>query len=115
MSTTDETRGELSRLADDLDRRALAASDVMGGYVEALPIVRRATILLIRAACAGLLGDPKGIVERTAVTEGTRRECSPIDQFAGTLLYIGRSAECDETPTREQLRTCRDLTPAALG
>lgn len=68
-SLTDEIPSELRHRADDLDRRAIAAQDANGVYLEAQASVRQAARLIVRAACAGLLGDPRTVVERIAATD----------------------------------------------
>jgi hypothetical protein len=68
-SLADEIRAELRRLAEDVGRRSLHACDATGVYVEAQPAARRAALLLIRAACEGLLGDPRAVVDRIVAVE----------------------------------------------
>jgi hypothetical protein len=72
-SLADEIRTELRNRAEGLDRRASAAVDATGVYIEAEAAARQAARLLIRAACAGLLGVPRAIIARVvAATQPIR-------------------------------------------
>lgn len=96
FSLAAEIRSELRRLADDLDRCVIAAVDAVGVYIVAQPTARQATRLLIRAACVGLLGDPRAVVDRVVAANQPNRPLGADElatiRKASALIETDRNA-----------------------